>query len=206
MVIVADSALQLDTTTIEELNIQVVNYPLFVNGEPYPVSMSMSRDAKEELRLLIKDKKNNVSTSGLKEEELKAVWERFRGEKIITLHQSARMSSVTAAVMQKVRSELPDLDIELFDSHHMVAAYSVQVRVPLVPGITDSEQNLRGIFGFMREVGLPRVALLPYNPASRAKYEWLDLPYEIQGEPQNEELLSRFVSMAQEEGIRVAVS
>jgi len=127
MVIVADSALQLDTKTIEELNIQVVNYPMFVNGEPYPVSMSMSREAKEELRLLIKDKKNKVSTSGLKEEDLRSVWERFRGEKIITLHQSARMSSVTAAVMQKVRSELPDLDIELFDSHHMVAAYSVQV-------------------------------------------------------------------------------
>ncbi len=127
MVIVADSALQLDTATIEKLKIQVVNYPLFINAEPYPVSMSMSREAKEELRLLIKDKKNKVSTSGLKEEDLRDVWERFRGEKTITLHQSARMSSVTAAVMQKVKSELPDLDIELFDSHHMVAAYSVQV-------------------------------------------------------------------------------
>jgi DegV family protein with EDD domain len=127
MVIVADSALQLDAATIEKLKIQVVNYPLFVNGESYPVSMSMSREAKEELRLLIKDKKNKVTTSGLKEEELRAVWERCGDEKILTFHQSARMSSVTAAVLQKVRSELTDLDIELFDSHHMVAAYSVQV-------------------------------------------------------------------------------
>ena len=95
---------------------------------------------------------------------------------------------------------------QILDNARRLAAYDVQVRVPLIPGITDSEQNLRGIFGFMREVGLSRVALLPYNPASGAKYEWLDLPYEIQGEPQNEELLSGFVSMAQGEGIRVVVS
>jgi pyruvate formate lyase activating enzyme len=95
---------------------------------------------------------------------------------------------------------------QILDNARRLVAYNVQVRVPLIPGITDSEQNLRDIFGFMREAGLPRVALLPYNPASGAKYEWLDLPYEIRGEPQNEELLSRFVSMAQGKGIRVAVS
>ena len=127
MVIVADSSLQLAYKTIEELNIQIVEYPLFVNGEPYPVSMSMSPEEKEKLRLLVKDKKNNVSTSGLREEDLKAVFQRFKDQKILTVHQSARMSSITASVLQKVRSELSDIDIELFDTHHMVAAYTVQV-------------------------------------------------------------------------------
>jgi DegV family protein with EDD domain len=127
MVIVADSSLQLSYQTIKELNIQVVEYPLFVNGEPYPVSMSMSREEKERLRGLIKDKRNNVSTSGLKEEDLHRVWERFKDQKILTIHQSARMSSITATVLQKVKSELPHLDIELFDTHHMIAAYTVQV-------------------------------------------------------------------------------
>jgi len=127
MVIVADSSLQLALNTIGELNIQVVEYPLFVNNEPYPVSMSMSGEEKERLRLLIKDKKNNVGTSGLKEEDLRMVFERFKDTKILTIHQSARMSSITATVLQKVKSELSDLDIELFDTHHMVAAYTVQV-------------------------------------------------------------------------------
>jgi DegV family protein with EDD domain len=127
MVIVADSSLQLSYQTIKELNIQVVEYPLFVNGEPYPVSMSMSREEKEKLRELVKDKKNNVTTSGLKEEDLRRVWEQFKDQKIFTIHQSARMSSITATVLQKVKSELPHLDIELFDTHHMVAAYTVQV-------------------------------------------------------------------------------
>jgi len=91
------------------------------------VSMSMSREEKEKLRELVKDKKNNVTTSGLKEEDLRRVWEQFKDQKIFTIHQSARMSSITATVLQKVKSELPHLDIELFDTHHMVAAYTVQV-------------------------------------------------------------------------------
>ena len=37
-------------------------------------------------------------------------------------------------------------------------------RVPLVPGITDGEDNLAAIAGFLRELGCKRVALLPYNP------------------------------------------
>lgn len=127
MVMVADSSLQLAYNTIKELNIQVVEYPLFVNGEPYPVSMSMSGAAKERLRLLIKDKKNNVSTSGLKEAELRTVFQRFKDQKILTIHQSARMSTITVSVLQKVKSELSDIDIELFDTHHMIAAYTVQV-------------------------------------------------------------------------------
>jgi len=127
MVIVADSSLQLAFETIKELNIQVVEYPLFVNGEPYPVSMSMSGEEKETLRLLIKDKKNNVSTSGLKEEDLREVFERFKDQKILTIHQSARMSTITVSVLQKVKSELSAMDIELFDTHHMIAAFTVQV-------------------------------------------------------------------------------
>lgn len=40
-------------------------------------------------------------------------------------------------------------------------------RVPLIPGITDTEENLRGISEF---VGNDRVELLPYNSLAPAKY------------------------------------
>jgi pyruvate formate lyase activating enzyme len=46
------------------------------------------------------------------------------------------------------------------------------IRVPLVPGVTDSDENLAAIAG--RVAGLPglqRVDLLPYNKAAGAKYE-----------------------------------
>jgi pyruvate formate lyase activating enzyme len=62
-------------------------------------------------------------------------------------------------------------------------AERVLVRTPLIPNITDTAKNLRAVFGFMREAGLRRVALLPYNPSSAAKYEWLGRPYAIVGGP-----------------------
>ncbi|HQI82717.1 MAG TPA: glycyl-radical enzyme activating protein [Deltaproteobacteria bacterium] len=37
-------------------------------------------------------------------------------------------------------------------------------RTPLVPGITDTDRNLLGIAGFLRQCGITKAALLPYNP------------------------------------------
>jgi pyruvate formate lyase activating enzyme len=83
----------------------------------------------------------------------------------------------------------------------LAASHNVQVRIPLIPGITDTVSNLRGIFEFVRGIGLSSVALLPYNPSAGAKYEWLDLPYTIRAEPQPELVLAEFVSMAQSLGL-----
>ena len=57
----------------------------------------------------------------------------------------------------------------------------------------------------MRRVGLARVALLPYNPASAAKYEWLCQPYQIEGEPQDEGRLAAMAAMAREAGLEVEI-
>jgi len=86
-----------------------------------------------------------------------------------------------------------------------LAGHNVQVRVPLIPGITDTEDNLRGLFRFMQRSRLPSVALLPYNPCAVAKYEWLDLPYQMHGEPQRPEHLQALAHMAREFGLEVAV-
>ncbi|MGD0112705.1 MAG: glycyl-radical enzyme activating protein [Armatimonadota bacterium] len=80
------------------------------------------------------------------------------------------------------------------------------VRIPLIPGITDTEANLQGIFAFMGEIGLRFVSLLPYNPSAGAKWEWLGLTYEIRGEPQTAEELARVLGMAQAEGLEARVS
>ena len=86
---------------------------------------------------------------------------------------------------------------QILDNAARLAPHNVQVRVPLIPNITDTQENLRGIFAFMRQVGLRSVALLPYNPSASAKYEWLGLPYEIRGEPQNGARLAEFVALAE---------
>lgn len=77
----------------------------------------------------------------------------------------------------------------------------VRIRLPLIPDITDTEENLKGIFAFMRQVGLSTVELLPYNPSASAKYEWLGWECTIQGETQSQEQLKRLSQMVKREGL-----
>ncbi|MDA3957359.1 DegV family protein [Oceanispirochaeta sp.] len=128
MVLVVDSALQLEPPTVKELGVEVAEYPLFLNGEEYPVSMDMSREAKDKLRLLLKDKDNKVTTSGLREEDLREIYLRHKGEKIISLHQSSKASTATIAVINKLLTEFEDLDIVHIDAQHLTGAYSVIVQ------------------------------------------------------------------------------
>jgi pyruvate formate lyase activating enzyme len=75
------------------------------------------------------------------------------------------------------------------------------VRLPLIPDITDTEENARAVLNSMRDAGLRRVALLPYNASAPAKYEWLDRQYEITGEPQSAEALDHLVELAASVGL-----
>ena len=81
------------------------------------------------------------------------------------------------------------------------AGRGVQVRVPLIPGITDTPENLRAIMALMRELGLPSVAFLAYNEASGAKYEWLDRAYGIAGARQGQAQLEEILAEAQSMGL-----
>jgi pyruvate formate lyase activating enzyme len=52
------------------------------------------------------------------------------------------------------------------------------VRVPLVPGVTDTDANLEGIARMIQGLpGLLRVDLLLYNRAAGAKYEYLGMSF-----------------------------
>jgi len=81
----------------------------------------------------------------------------------------------------------------------------VVVRVPLIPGITDTEANLRGLFAFARDAGLRRVELLPFNPSSAAKHEWLGLPFAIQGQAQPAARLAEILRLARQAGLEATV-
>jgi pyruvate formate lyase activating enzyme len=83
----------------------------------------------------------------------------------------------------------------ILENARRLTAGNVQIRTPLIPGITDTDDNVFAIFSFMRDAGLRRIALLPYNPSSAAKYEWLGEPYDIKGDSQSEERLREVASM-----------
>jgi pyruvate formate lyase activating enzyme len=86
-----------------------------------------------------------------------------------------------------------------------LAGRNVQVRVPLIPGITDTQENLADLFAFLRETGLPRVCLLPYNPSAGAKYEWLGQTCEIHAEPQPPSRIEAMLTLARQMGLDAAV-
>jgi pyruvate formate lyase activating enzyme len=53
------------------------------------------------------------------------------------------------------------------------------IRVPLIPGVTDTDANLSGIAGLIAGIpGLQRVDLLPYNRAAGAKYAACGLAFQ----------------------------
>ncbi len=102
-------------------------------------------------------------------------------------------------VLEKVLSEtdLVLYDLKLFDSrvHRKFTKKSntlilsnakviaekgipVRFRIPLIPGMNDSEENLGAIARFVREIdpGLP-VDLLPYHRFGEGKYKMLDREY-----------------------------
>ncbi len=128
MVIVADSAVQIANKEMQDLGVEIVNYPLLVDGNPYPASMEMSEEAKAEIRLILKDKNRNVGTSGLKEDELLEIYRRHEGEAILSLHMSSNASTASSQVIAKIIKEHPELDITFYNSQHLVSAYSLIVQ------------------------------------------------------------------------------
>jgi pyruvate formate lyase activating enzyme len=54
------------------------------------------------------------------------------------------------------------------------------IRMPVIPGINDGEDNLRAFSEFTARLPhLERVDLLPYHPSAAGKYDRLDIAYAL---------------------------
>lgn len=108
---------------------------------------------------------------------------------------------VAGSVLERL---LPQVDLFLFDIKHMdnrqhrrltgvgnkrilrnlrrIDQYGkpVWIRVPLIPGYNDSENNLREIASLIKQLGaVKKLSLLPYNDAAGAKYRFIGGKYEL---------------------------
>jgi pyruvate formate lyase activating enzyme len=100
---------------------------------------------------------------------------------------------------------LPDVDLFLYDIKHMDSARHkaltgvgnelilqnlarigrrgkpIWVRIPLIPGYNDSEENLRRVAEFALPMDtVEKISLLPYNVVSGAKYQSIGEKYQLE--------------------------
>jgi pyruvate formate lyase activating enzyme len=77
-------------------------------------------------------------------------------------------------------------------------------RVPLVPGVTDTNQNLAGIVQALRGLsGLLRVDLLPYNKAAGSKYRYAGMEFRPDYDESHE--LNLNTALFEQAGIEVSI-
>ena len=122
---------------------------------------------------------------------------------------STAMESMGYAEFRVIEKILPYLDTYLMDIKHMNAAKhreytgkentkmlenakkiaesrmcELVIRVPVIPGFNDTEQEILEIASFAETLsGVNRIHLLPYHKYGEGKYEGLNRPYPMQDVP-----------------------
>jgi pyruvate formate lyase activating enzyme len=129
------------------------------------------------------------------------VRELFRKSRQSAIHTC--LDTCGLAKPEVLRSVLDHTDLVLFDIKHMdpethsaltgvdnslilenarmIASLGkpMIIRMPLIPGQNDSEQNLTALAGFMAELRVSHIDLLPYHSLGKDKYTRLGLEYEM---------------------------
>lgn len=75
-------------------------------------------------------------------------------------------------------------------------------RLPLVPGITDDEDNVRAIARFIRSCGITTITLLPYHNLGAEKFEWLHKEVAFVDQMLPVQKLEQARHIVEEEGLR----
>jgi len=80
----------------------------------------------------------------------------------------------------------------------------IWVRIPLIPGYNDCEENLRGVAEFVRPLEtVEKVSLLPYNILTGAKYQFIGKKYKLEHlVPHSKERAMAFVEIFSRLGIK----
>jgi pyruvate formate lyase activating enzyme len=80
------------------------------------------------------------------------------------------------------------------------------IRLPLIPGINDSRQNVEATARFTLELGVQRLDLLPYHRLGASKYANLDRRYRLDGlPPPSEEKVQQLKALVESFGLECQV-
>ena len=88
----------------------------------------------------------------------------------------------------------------------VVRGRPVTVRIPVIPGINDADDEIRQFARYLSELPARQVELLPYHHIGAGKYKRLGLPYRLPDAPQpTAEDLARFGDPLARAGLNVRV-
>ncbi len=98
-------------------------------------------------------------------------------------------------------------EIILNNLESMAKLRSVVVRIPLIPGYTDSKENIEASGQFLSRIGISRVDVVPYHQLGMGKYERLGKKYALSGvEAMSDEGTEICMQMLQRYGLEVDIA
>ena len=83
----------------------------------------------------------------------------------------------------------------------------VILRLPLIPGCNDSEENIKAVAEFAVQIGARRLDVVPYHELGTKKYERLGLEYKLSGvKPYKEEQVAAIKQKFESYGLDVSIA
>jgi pyruvate formate lyase activating enzyme len=83
------------------------------------------------------------------------------------------------------------------------ASQDVIIRIPIVPGCTDSVENIREMAGFVAGLGFQQIELVPYHRLGVSKYAQYGMVYPLAGcDPSPQSHLDDLRKVAEESGLQ----
>ncbi|MCP5071020.1 MAG: glycyl-radical enzyme activating protein [bacterium] len=98
-------------------------------------------------------------------------------------------------------SEIHDNFRTLVALHKAGKGPEVWPRIPLIPHVTDSPENLLALASLIKSVGLNSVTLVPFHNLGESKREWLKIPHRTHEEPLTREALGEAGRLLLSEGL-----
>ena len=81
------------------------------------------------------------------------------------------------------------------------------IRIPLIPGCNDSEENIKAMAEFVTGMKVVRVDIVPFHQLGSKKYERLGMTYRLGGaKPYQEDEIQAFKDTLQSYGLEVEIA
>lgn len=151
--------------------------------------------------LLIECKKQNIHTAV--DTAGNVSWEEF--EKIIQ-YTDLFLYDIKCMDNEKHKQATGAENIRILENLRLIQSAGFQneiwIRIPIIPGINDNEEEAKKVVNFIREFkGISKIDLLPFHKMGKEKYESLGMEYKAEELlPVREDVLEKLVQIYRKNG------